>query len=131
MFFAKFNKTRFDYDAVTTDWGKDRYKKVHEIFDPKNPNKIFTVRGMFTIKKDEKHPDMINDESPVVTIDDAWVNVPQHQLEEVKDILSDPAAIEYINQGKCGFILRPYETPKRKETCYSLKWVDIPSGDEV
>lgn len=132
MKFAKFNKTRFDYDAVTMEWGKDKYIKVADLFDNDNPDKVYIIRSAFIIKKDpEKNPDMINEEEAVVTIDDHFVNVPHHQLPEVQAMLADSDACDYINKGMAGFVLRPYETSKRKELCYQMKWVDVPSGDEV
>lgn len=132
MKFAKFNKTRFNYDAVTREWGKDKYKKLSEIYDMFEPDTVFAIHSAFTIdNSDGKYPGMIGKEAAVVTIDDWFVNVPDHQLEEVKSMLADQEACEYINEGKAGFVIRPYETPKRKETCYSMKWVDIPSGDEI
>ena len=134
MNFAKFNKTRFDYDAVTMEWDKkdkSLWKKVADIFDENDPDKVWTIRSIFTIKKDENHPDMINDEEAIVTCDNYFVNVPHHQLEDAKKMLEDREACEYINDGGAGFRLRPYETSKRKETCYSMVWVDLGIGDEV
>lgn len=68
-------------------------------------------------------------EAPVVATDDSIINLPKHLLDDVKGMISNPEAVDAINEGRVGFVPYEYES-KKYGTCYSIKWVDI-EPDEV
>lgn len=116
MNFAKFNKERLftvdtsDYDYVSLE---DLWKK--------NPNQEvkYTLQGVYISTKSD-----YNDESPMAAIEGTYVNLPQHQLSEIKAMLADRRAIEAINSGEAAFTIRPYEQKRYHKTCFSACWCD-------
>jgi hypothetical protein len=58
------------------------------------------------------------------------VNLPEHLLEDVQDMISDSEAVEQINAGKAGFKIRTY-TDRKGGTSYSVEWMDIDSNDNI
>lgn len=55
-----------------------------------------------------------------------FVNMPEHMLDDVKDILNDVEAIDEINAGKVGFEIEPYELKDYKgKTFYKIRYIDL------
>lgn len=85
-----------------------------------NGHKTLTVQGLFTYKtkKGKMRPCLIADSHKI--------NLPDHMLKEVEEIIDDPEAVDLINAGKCGFKTSEYEDTKNGNgTCYSGNFVDI------
>lgn len=85
-----------------------------------NGHKILKVQGAFTYttKKNKTRPCLIADSHKV--------NLPDHMLKEIQQLLDDSEAISLINAGKCGFQTTEYEDTKNGNgTCYSGHFVDI------
>lgn len=57
-------------------------------------------------------------------LDDVLVNLPAHKVDDVQEIIADPAAVELINEGRCGFKIRPY-VDNNKVDRLTIDWVDI------
>ena len=65
-------------------------------------------------------------EQPVMVAEGHNIYLPQHLLQQVKDICSNDEYRIAINNGKCGFKTREYEDTKNGAgTCYSGNFVDI------
>ena len=104
------NTEGFEYFSL-----KDLYKK-------NGPDQEYQIQGLYINKKSEYG------DSPVAILDDMFVNLPQHLLDECQDMLKSSEDIEDIKAGKVGFKIEPYESDKKKgkdKTCYSILWVDM------
>ena len=102
----------FDYKQVS------HYTSLADLYAENGASKVYVIRGLYINTKGKYGA------QPVITIDDAFVNVPSHLLHAVSDMLSDPEDIQAINEGKAGFRIRTYLS-KSKNLCYSVDWVDV------
>lgn len=65
-------------------------------------------------------------EEAVGMIDNAFVNLPKHMVDTVKNMIADGEFVDAVNAGKVGFKVRTYEDTKHgKGTCYTVEWVDL------
>ena len=68
-------------------------------------------------------------EAPVAGVADVkepyMVNLPKHLLDQVRDMLNDTEAIEAIQLGRAGFVIRTYNPKGSNRVCYTVDWVDI------
>lgn len=62
---------------------------------------------------------------PVAILCDGFLNLPQHTLTTVKDMLQDPETVEMIKSGKCGLQVEEYVSAKYNKELLSVKWVDM------
>ena len=95
-----------------------KYMKPVDIYDPKHPDTVFGIQGLY-INKKSKYGN-----APVAICDSFFVNFPAHMLEEVEGILKSSEDIEDIKAGKVGFMVEPYTTDEGN-TCYGIRWSDI------
>lgn len=111
----KYNKT--NTASFTFKPGPDfPYEKLKDVFDPKNPNRVFLCRGVFLNPKSKYS-------KAVMINDDCYVNLPAHLEGTVDDILQDQEAIDQINAGLLGYRIREYAGQNGKN--YSIDWVDL------
>lgn len=110
MKFSKlFNKQIFNID--TKDY---EFKKLSEL----DKSKIYKLNGVYINRsKFGKQGVAIVSEQKIL------VNLPLHLTETVNAILSDVEAIETIESGKVGFIIKTYE--KNGKECFSITFVDL------
>ena len=123
--FASFNRERL-FDVDTSDFD---YIKLKDLYERDGQDHIYIVRGVYIGTKSE-----FADESPLVAIDDFYVNLPQFQLLDIKEMLNSKQAINTINAGEAGFIIEEYVKKLKsgaKKKCYKAVWVDVVSGDIV
>ena len=80
---------------------------------------VFVIRGVYINRKSLYNP------SPVVALDDTYVNLPSHLLPACEEMLHDRLAVDAINQGRCGFRIEKYFQKRYQRECYSVEWVDI------
>lgn len=97
------------------------YKKLQDLFDADGAETVYPVQGFYINKKSEYG------DAPVAINEDCFVNLPQHLLSDVQDIMKDSEAIEQIKAGGFGYMIEEYEKEvgKKKKICYGVKWVDI------
>ena len=76
-----------------------------------------TVNGVF-------HYQAKYGERPVLIGDNYKINLPDHCMKDVSDILADDEAIRLINEGHCGFVTSEYQD-KNGNTRYSGSFIDI------
>lgn len=119
MLFSRFNKSR-QFDIDTSDFD---YIKLKDLYERDGEGQIYILRGVYIGTKSE-----YADESPLAAIDGFYVNLPQFQLSDIKEMLESGAAIKAINNGEAGFTIEEY-TKKLKtgkfKTCYKAIWEDI------
>lgn len=80
---------------------------------------VFVIRGIYINRKS------LYDPSPVIALDDCYVNLPSHLLPACDEMLHDRIAIDAINEGRCGFRIEMYHQKRYNRDCYSVEWVDI------
>lgn len=117
-FSAKFNKNGVNFGIDTKDF---KFVKLKDLYnDPNNGGSdvIHSIHGVWV------HKSPLG-ESPVV-IDEfkkQLVNLPEHMTDTVRQILSDPEAVQAIKDGKVGYTIYEYEARGKK--CYSIRFVDL------
>lgn len=82
-----------------------------------NGNSVIPVCGLFTYKAKYGV-------RPVLISNTLKINLPDHCLKDVEDIIADDELCEAINNGKCGFLPSQYED-KNGKTRNSGSFVDI------
>lgn len=113
--FAKFNKERlFDIDTTEFD-----YVDLEDLYNKNGEGAVYQVRGLYIGTKSNYDP-----ETPILATNEEYVNLPVHQLAEVKAMLADKRAIEGINAGNCGFKIEKYYQKRFKKDCYAAIWGD-------
>ena len=123
MSFAKFNRERL-FDVDTTDYD---YYSLEQLWEANEADTVYRVCGVYINTKSE-----FADESPLVATDYCYVNIPQHQLGEIKCILADKQAIRAIKDGTAGFKIVPYNKKRdgKIRTFYKAEWVDTDPTEE-
>lgn len=115
MAFERFSgkKARFNFDSKDLEFTNlNDYVK-------ENGYAPFVVRAVFNHKKDgDIYPCVVNDRFKI------WL--PNHFVNQINDIISDPACVEAINNGTCVFKPYTYEkTGKYSGTYNSGEFADI------
>lgn len=122
--FAAFNKERlFDIDTSGFD-----YFKLRDLYEADGEGTEYIIRGLYLGTKSE-----FADYSPIVALEDRYVNLPQFQLEEVKEMLNSKFAVAAINRGEGAFKIEKYikKLKTGSRVCYKAVWCDASSGDEL
>lgn len=100
-----------------------KYFKLEELAKQYEPEHKYIIDCMFINDKSQYG------ESPVVGVADLkesyMVNLPKHKLQDVKDMLSDQEAIEAVQLGRAGFVIRTYNPKGSNRICYTVDWIDI------
>ena len=106
------NVNRFDFEQEKNV----PYKKLSDLF---NDNiKQLKIHSLF-INTKGKFGD-----SPVATADGFNINLPNHLLDTVKEMIEDDDVIALANQGNLGIEIYQYET-KKWGTNYSSNFIDF------
>lgn len=113
--FEKFNKEKL-FDIDTSDF---EYTDLESLYKKHGEGEVYRVRGLYLGTKSLYDP-----ETPLLATDSEYVNLPVHQLNEVKAMLGDRRAIEAINAGEAGFTIECYYQKRFKKNCYAAHWVD-------
>lgn len=126
--FNSFNRTRkFDFDTTAIS---GEYKNLETLYKENGHDKVYQVKGLYISTKSE-----FTEESPIAATATCYVNLPDHQLADVKEMIDSPMAVLAINKGLAGFVIRPYEKKLQRKTgvvtriCYSAEWVDVEPQD--
>lgn len=120
--FGKFNKKRLFNVELT---GDEEYTNLETLVHDNGMDAEYRLRAVYIGTKSQFDP-----ETPLVLIDGFYVNLPQHQLAEVKAILNDQSAIRAINDGTAGFKIVTYEQKKFRKTCYAAEWCSVEPDDD-
>lgn len=125
IFAKKYNhNVQFDVNFDFVQWTKpaDLYKE--------DPKAVYRVRYIGINNKGQFGP------QPTVIVDNEGtlmgLSLPQHCLEEVKEMLGDQEAVEAIKAGACGIKFYQYEYKRgaSKGTAYGVNWLDIEPDNE-
>ena len=118
--FSNFNKEHKDYMTL------------EELVKKNGLDQVYQIKKIWINTKSAYNP-----ETPVVEIEECHVNIPPHQIFEVKEMLADDDCVEAIEAGYCGFKIREYEKilengkGKKKivKVCYNAEWTDVDPDD--
>lgn len=119
---SKYNKgTKYNY--VMKDGAE--FKTLEDLYKEHDENSIFPVYGFFINTKG------LYGDNPIAMSHDFYISLPEHLLDDIKQMMDDDEATEQINAGGLGLQIRPYEKEVKgkngkvsKRTCYSVTWVD-------
>ena len=127
--FSNFNKERlftFDTSKIT-----GKYTSLEDLFDTYGADKEYQLKAIYLSKFSQ-----FADEAPIAALADTYVNLPSHQLADIKSMMNNPNAVRAINTGYAGFKIRPYEKTitlkngkTKTETYYSAEWIDVDPSD--
>ena len=115
MGIAKHNRRE---NRFTVDTEGFSFKKLSDLYNPKKPDAVFSVYGLY-INRKGKYGD-----SPFAASDGYFISLPSHLVDVVKDILNDDEAVAQMNSAKAGLIIRTYDDNKGV-THYTADFVDI------
>ena len=116
--FANLYNTEIHFNINTEGF---EYKTLEELYFSEDV--VYPVRGLYINKKG------LYGDSPLLATDEYYVNLPQHMLDTVLDILEDKRAVHSINEGSVGFSIYQYTQRRYNKTCSNIKWVDIDPRD--
>ena len=121
MSFAKKHK------KGTIDWGIDtkdfEYFKLSDLYEINGADATYTLKGVFVNRKKPEKQLKEFGASPVGILEDKLINLPNHMLGEIEDILKDEEDIESIMNGEAVFKIRQYES--HAKTCYGIDWQEV------
>ena len=112
--FGKFNKKQVFTAEVT---GDEDYCNLEFLIKRDGEGGVYTIKALYLGTKSKFDPEV-----PLALIDGYYVNLPVHQLGEVKEILSSDTAIKAINDGKAAFTIQSYEQKRYGKICYKAVW---------
>lgn len=127
--FGNFNKERvFTFDTAAIS---GNYTTLEDLYNENGDEWKYQLKGVYISTKSD-----YNDESPIAALSNTYINLPQHQLLEIKNMLANKNAIEAINAGEAGFTIRHYTKNLKKKNgsyetkdCYSAEWCDVNPND--
>ena len=109
--FSSFNKERlFTFDCIKI---AGNYTNLEAMFQEDGEGKEYQIKGVYISTSSQFDP-----EAPIVALSNTYVNLPQHQLADIKAMLANKGAINAINAGLAGFTIRQYETININYTVY-------------
>lgn len=114
-FANEFNKDAKRFDVNTEGF---EYYNLEDLYDNNGADQVYPVT-CFYINKKGKFGD-----APVVGTDEYFVNLPQHLLETVLNIIDRAEAVKTINDNKVGFTIYQYHDDKHNKDCYSIRFVN-------
>ena len=121
-------KNIFSFSSINRE--RKEYVKLESLFNHDGEGTEYQIKNAWINTKSAFNP-----ESAVVEIGMYNVNIPQHQLYEVKKILASEEALAAIEEGRAGFVIREYDkeltTGKKKvvKKCYAAEWIDVDPED--
>ena len=113
--FTSFNKERL-FNVDTSDFD---YKKLEDLYNENGEDYVYPITGVYIGTKSK-----FAAETPIVATDDCYVNLPDHQLGSIKEMLASKQAVDYINSGAAGFMIEKYHQKRFDVDCYSAVFVD-------
>lgn len=111
--FNDLNAKKFNIDTTGFE-----YYSLSDLYTG-DENDIFPFYGVY-INSNGHYGD-----SPLLALEDRYLNLPKHLLNTAKEMRSDPEAIKAINDGKAGISIYKYIDSHYNKECYSVRWRDI------
>ena len=109
---GKFNGgNRFEYDKEV----QREYISLKDLITANGKEKMYPVHALFINKKS------LFGDAPVIYSNAYIVNLPQHTLKMVEDIINSEEMVTAINERKIGFRIYAYSDVNKIER-YSVNW---------
>lgn len=106
------------------DWGVNtegfEYFKLQDLFEMNGADEVYTLKGVFINKNKTEKQLKEYGASPVGILEDKLINLPNHMLCEVEEILKTQEDIDDIIAGNAIFKIREYES--HGKTCFGIDW---------
>ena len=119
-FASKHRKGGIQWGVATEEF---EYFKLEDLYEMNGPDFVYELKGVFVNKnKPEKQLKEFGP-SPVGILEDKLINLPNHMLQEIEDILADENDIAAIKNGEAIFKIRQYES--HGKTCYGVDWQEV------
>ena len=111
---TKFNKgSKFTFKPADDP----QYVSLEVLYN-KNPEQVHDVRALYINTKSRFG------DAPCVAIDPIIiVNLPNHLLETVKEMISDDECVDAINNNEVKFKIYSYKDKTFNKTCYGVEWL--------
>lgn len=111
---TKFNKgSKFTFKPADDP----QYVSLEVLYN-KNPDQIHDVKALYINTKSRFG------DAPCVAIDPVIiVNLPNHLLETVKEMISDDECVDAINNNEVKFKIYSYKDKTFNKTCYGVEWL--------
>lgn len=117
MFSERFDKrNKFNFDGTNLPYEKLSSLVESNVF---GEGEIIPVMGMFTHSKSKYG------KTGVIVSAQYNIDVPDHLIPMIEEVLGDKELIAGVNEGKCGFCIRSYQDDKGV-TRFSGSFVDMP-----
>lgn len=98
------------------------YVKLADLYKQNGPDKIYELCGFYVNSRGQYGP------QAVAFTHGVYINLPDHMLQDVQEIMNTPEVVSQINDGKAGFTIYEYES-KRGRKGYSVTFCDLASLD--
>ena len=109
------------------DWGINtenfEYFKLSDLFDMNGADQTYVLKGVFVNKNKTEKQLKEYGASPVGILEDKLINLPNHMLEEVEEIMKNPEDVEDIMAGNAVFKIREYESHGKQ--CFGIDWQEV------
>lgn len=106
------------------------YTNLEGLAEQNGLDKVYQVKKLWINYKSDYNP-----ETPVADLGFCKINIPPHQVYQVKEMLEDEEAVKEIDLGHLGFKIETYEKTIKsgkkevKKTCYKAIWLDVDPDD--
>lgn len=117
-FANKYNKSAAHYTYIFPD--NPSYKKLEELYDRQNPDKVYPVYGLYINTKGS-----YGEQAIAATENAVIINLPMHLVDVVKQMREDAELTEAINADKFGLKITTYQKNGSRKTFYSVEWCDL------
>lgn len=97
--------------------GTEEYFSLEELFNQNR--KEHTVLAMYINTKGKFGT------TATILSGDCFINLPQHLVETITNMINDSEVIEAVNNGNLGIVIYEYFSNKYNKKCYSINWVDL------
>ena len=114
-FASRFNKgSKFDVDTA-----EFKYKNLKDLYASNGEDRKYKILGFYINTKSRFGA------APVAICEGFFANLPSHELETVKEMLSDDETIAAIKAGSCGFVIEPYKSKNFGTDCLGVRCCDL------
>lgn len=121
MGFSKFNRGN-KFNPIDTEGYE--YKKLEELYQEYGKDVTYPIRALYI--NDGKYG-----ESATAVTDGFFINLPNHAVADVKEILASDDLVATINAGLVSISIYEYFSHKYNGTFYGLKWVEGQPKEDV
>jgi len=121
MGFSKFNRVS-KFNAIDTEGYE--YRKLEELYKEYGKDVTYPIRALYV--NNGKYG-----ESAVAVTDGFFINLPNHAVADVKEIIADDELVQMINDGLVSISIYEYYSHKYNGTFYGIKWIEEQPKEDV